>query len=224
MGSLVQTPHSEVTASLERLDKFGLSQKGLKNIRTMSPALLRQIVRIVEREKPTDGLDENTLAAFRFFSVDFKPWDAKLRSVLFRRIADTCRDEVEELIRNSQHLGPDTRNFIILHLDDFHGPEWYKGDAFKSCYEKMVSAKWLEAWSKANLIAGYCLKPCYRPDTAIQIALTFDGMADIPERLNVIGPKADHIGLEKWNGSAKSWFIAAQKIVENHSVYELVPR
>src|ERR1035437_600275 len=49
MGRLItETKYSEVTATLERLDEFGVTTGGLKRIRTMSPALLRQLTHIIE--------------------------------------------------------------------------------------------------------------------------------------------------------------------------------
>lgn len=63
MGSLLrETPHSETNATLELLDRWGVTREGLKRLRSASPDEQRAIAQMIERGISSDDGQKITVA------------------------------------------------------------------------------------------------------------------------------------------------------------------
>jgi hypothetical protein len=221
MGNLVkETPYSEVTATLEKLSKYGIGREELRRLRTSSSALMKQIACILEREDWLDSIGDYALSAFQCFSVNFTSSEENesFRNEVSSRIIDNS--EIKELIRGSNGFGSERRGFIIIDLDDFNAQILNETGTFLFSKE-IKSASWLKRWSLANLLGGYYLAPCVRSDTAIHIALAFDYMNNVPKESMVIYENENQVGIAKCSDEGNSWFVSRQRILYTHAIFEL---
>lgn len=176
--------HSEVTATLERLEQYGVSAKGLKNVRTMSPALVKQLAYLMEhgisKEDPLPGLPTFSL------DIDSSNVDLIIEKMKKKKIFDSRY--VADILQKASPLQAVEKRFVSLAPCDF-------GVEDPDCYSeasKLTSSKWLLDWSKKNLLGRYHLVVCNRPDSAVHIALAMHKVPGIhPRHMTLIQGKFD---------------------------------
>lgn len=202
MGRLIETKHTEINATLERLDEFGVTTAGLKKIRIMSPVLLKQLVYIIENGLPktTDVLPGMCTFDVMLDSTNIDLiWDKVKKHEMFQPPNQFFRRVLEE----SSRLPVVRKKFITLSLKDLG---LYKSHRLT---ESLSSATWLKAWSEENLLGQYHVVPCERrPDLGIHIALTMNSVEGCHPRPVVI------------NGELKEDWFTVGRIYNSCGVWE----
>lgn len=176
MGRLIkETPYSEITATIERLDEFSVTPDGFKNIRTMSPALLKQLAYIVENGVNDYGRSVRGLPIFDV-TLDSRNIDYVVGQMRERKIHQSMLT-VDNMIKPCSALPLERKKFVVLTLPDFGFPDPY------SIEKNLSSENWLREWSRRNLLGSHCIFPCERVDTALHIALVRAQNSKYPHRM-----------------------------------------
>lgn len=168
MGDLIKTQYSDVTATLEVLDRFGVTSNGLKNLRTMSPILGRQIAHLIEH-CPL-GMDKDAPPALDVFNVALDSTNPPKLYEALTNSSCNMSSLIAEMVELSKDLPVERRMFVILNLGEFHqNRRW-------PLHQDLCSDRWLSEWSRRNLLGGFEITTCARPDTAVHVAKTLGKM------------------------------------------------
>jgi hypothetical protein len=164
MGSLIQKiGHTDVNATIELLDQYGVTVDGLKTLRAKTPpAVIRQLVRFIETGIVSD---EVALSAFTTFTAmigrpNLTEVENKWSDGENRHIDDLPVRGLEKLL---PQLPPREEKFILMRFGDFTR---FPNNA--PTLGQLTDQKWLRQWSEKNLV-GFTLELC-RKDTAPYLA------------------------------------------------------
>ncbi len=166
MGSLIkEIGHSEVNATLELLDQYGVTVPGLKTLRTKtSPAVIRQLTRFIETGIVSD---EVALSAFTTFTVMIGHPD--LAEVEHEWICGENRHidnlPVRGLEKLLPQLPPYEEKLILMEFGSFT-----RFPTATPTLGQLTDQEWLRQWSEKNLV-GFTLELC-RKNTAPYLAGT----------------------------------------------------
>ena len=160
MGSLIKSiGHTEVNATLELLDQFGVTTEGLKLLRTKTPpAVIKQLVRFIEAGTVSDVV---ALSAFPTFNAPVgSPSLEKMEHEWIcgekRSLDDLGVGVLGKLLPS---LPAETHSFILMEFADFA-----KFPTSQPTLKQLTDTRWLGEWSEKNLV-GINLELCRR-DTA----------------------------------------------------------
>jgi hypothetical protein len=227
MGSLVKDiGHSEVNATLELLDRYGVSVDGLKRLRTkVSPAIIKQLVRFIEV-----GTVSRSTALSAFTTVNAQIGYPELDQI-----------ESQWSLRPKRHidnlpvrglgillpkLPPKKERLIIMEIRDF------ESKPISPSLGQLTCPQWLQRWSEENLI-GFNLELC-RKDTApylVELRGTVWGRGQLwvaTEPLQSSGPKT-MLRLEDCENGVLRLKLMEYKYSDSiyagfHMVYRIVER
>ena len=184
MGRLItETKYSEITATLERLEEFGITNIGFKKIRTMSPALLRQLSHMIENDVSNQGAGFPGLCTFDIV-VDSRNIDLIRKRFIQDKVFESVF-VIRDVLQPAFSLPVEHKKFIALTPKDFGEHD------LSTAIDKFTSKTWLKDWSWRNLLGSYYLVPCDRSDAAIHIALAMDEIKHCPRRMILICSKRD---------------------------------
>lgn len=181
MGRLIETKYSEITATLERLDESGVTNTGLKNVRTMSPALLKQLAFIIENR--SGFLSTDVLPGLVTFDVTLDSRSMKsVREKIFEQKIFPSLLVFRDILKPFRRFPVEKRKFIFLTPADFGILQ----PSTLTVVERLASRAWLKDWSLRNLLGSHFITPTDRPDAAVHIALAMSSIKGCPRRMVLV--------------------------------------
>lgn len=149
MGSLIaEIRQSESNAFLELLGHVGVTVQGVKSLRKLPPATLKQLAAIIE----TGNVKKSTLLAV-FYTFNLEIGGVSMEELGKHAELDDSIVPVE-LPEILTAYPRETRSFVIMDIQDL-----CSGAAFTVRFSRFLDADWLSRWSEENLL-GFRLKLC----------------------------------------------------------------